>query len=275
MRVICVDDERILMEDTVAMCRELPEVSDVNGFTRPQEALEWLGSHQVDLALLDIDMPEMSGIELTIRIKDLSPDTAVIFLTGYAKYAVDAFAVRATGYLLKPVSKEALAADVAYVFAGRQHKAEQNSAEKQVKIMTFGAFEVYVNGQPVKFQMAKCKELLAYLVDKQGGSVTRAQLASILWEDRPYDRKLQKQLDVYIRSLRDTLSEYEIPQIIEMKRATLRVVPETFDCDVYRFFAGDSDAVNAYRGEYMSSYSWASLTEGVMFWRKNPNTASE
>ena len=270
MRVICVDDERLLMEDTVAMCRELPEIDDAKGFTSANDALEWLDSHSVDLALLDIDMPGMSGIELALRIKDRSPDTAVIFLTGYAKYAVDAFAVRASGYLLKPVSKESLAADVAYVYAGRQ-----KHAVKKVKITTFGSFEVYVDGLQVKFHMAKCKEILAYLIDRQGSSVTRAQIAAILWEDRPYDRKLQKQLDVYIRSLRDTLSEYEITQIIESQRGTLRAVPETFDCDVYRFFAGDPDAVSSYRGEYMSSYTWASLTEGMLYWQYSTKNNKE
>ena len=262
MRVICVDDERLLMEDTVAMCSELPGIHEVQGFTSAAGALEWVDSHRVDLALLDIDMPDMSGIELALRIKNRSPDTAVIFLTGYAKYAVDAFAVRASGYLLKPVSKEALAADVAYVRSGKR-----GSAEQQVKITTFGAFEVYAKGQPVRFPMAKCKEILAYLVDKQGASVTRAQLASILWEDRLYDRKLQKQLDVYIRALRATLREAGIERIFEMWGGGLRAVPEEFECDAYRFFAGDQDAVNAYRGEYMSAYSWASLTEGMMYWK--------
>lgn len=264
MRVICVDDERLLMEDNVAMCRELPEIDEVKGFISAKDALAWLTDNRADLALLDIDMPDMSGIELAIKIKNLSPDTAVIFTTGYAKYAVDAFSVHASGYLLKPVSIEALAENISYVFSQRQ-----SIPKKQVSIRTFGMFEVFVDSQPVKFKMAKCKELLAYLVDKQGSNVKRAQLASILWEDRPYDRKLQKQLDVYIRSLRDSLKEYDIERIFGMRGGNLRVVPEEFDCDVYRFFAGDPDAINAYRGEYMSAYSWASITEGVMFWQKS------
>ena len=49
----------------------------------------------------------------------------------------------------------------------------------------------------------------------------------------------------------------------------LRAVPEKFTCDAYLFFAGDVDAVNAYRGEYMSAYSWASITEGLMFEKHN------
>lgn len=272
MRVICVDDERILMEDTAAMCRELPEVSDVIGFTRAQDALDWFKDNHAELALLDIDMPNMNGIELALRIKELSPDTAIIFLTGYSRYAIDAFAVRAAGYLLKPVSKEVLAKDIAYVSSLRDRSL---GSKKQVTVKTFGAFDVFVDDQPVRFRMAKCKEILAYLVDRQGGTVTRPQIASILWEDRPYDRKLQKQLDVYVRSMRDTLKEYGITCIFEMSRGRLRVNPEEFECDVYRFFAGDPEAVNAYRGEYMSDYSWASITEGALFWRKSPNRTTE
>ena len=263
MRVICVDDERLLMEDTVAMCRELPQITEAIGFTKPKEALEWLKENGADLALLDIDMPEMNGLELAAKIKGVSPDTSIIFLTGFAQFAVDAFQLRASGYLLKPVSKEALENDISYVFSNKRKQLN-----KSVTVKTFGAFDVYVNAQPVNFHLAKSKEILAYLIDRQGGSVTRAELAAILWEDRMYDRKLQKQLDVYIRSLRETLMEYNVSDIVELKRGTLRVISDKIDCDMFRFFAGDTDAVNSYRGEYMSNYSWASITEGKMYWEQ-------
>ena len=50
------------------------------------------------------------------------------------------------------------------------------------------------------------------------------------------------------------------------ERGVLRVDPKAFDCDAYRFHSGDIAAINAYRGEYMSAYSWASMTEGILFW---------
>ena len=100
MKVICVDDERLLMEDTLAMCLSLPEIDEAKGFVWARDALEWTEHNPVDLALLDIDMPDMNGIMLAAEIKNRSPGTAIIFLTGYAQYAVDAFAVRASGYLL-------------------------------------------------------------------------------------------------------------------------------------------------------------------------------
>ena len=133
-----------------------------------------------------------------------------------------------------------------------------------IVMKTFGGFDCLVDGKAIPFRQAKCKELLAYLVDRRGSSVTRAEAFAILWEDRLYDRSMQKQLDVIIRRLRATLLEYGISEILEMKSGTMRIHPELLDCDLYRFLSGDAEAVRAYRGEYMSGYSWAELTEGYM-----------
>ena len=121
-----------------------------------------------------------------------------------------------------------------------------------------------MDGKQVSFPRARAKELLAYLVDRQGSSITRANAFAVLWEDVLYDRPMQKQLDVVIRSLRTTLEEYGVGEILELQRGQLRIRPELLDCDLYHFFDGDIEAVNAYRGEYMSSYPWASLTESYM-----------
>ena len=262
MRIICVDDEPLAVEYTVEQCKLLEGVREVKGFTDAFNALNDLKDHPADIALLDINMPGMDGITLAARIKELRPETAVVFLTAYKKYAFDAYSVHPAGYLLKPVSKETLAAEVEHAC-----KVVPQSPKAHIQINTFGFFDVYVDGRPVSFKLAKAKEILAYLVDKQGSGVTRAELFAAVWEDRLYDRRMQKQLDVYIRSLRETLKEYGIPEIMEMEKGVLRVRPDTFVCDAYRFYSGDSDAINAYRGEYMSSYSWASITEAILYWR--------
>ncbi|MBQ6375089.1 MAG: response regulator [Clostridia bacterium] len=264
MRAICVDDERALMERTVALCRELPDMEEVTGFTRPAEALAWVSENPVDFALLDVEMPGMTGIELAAAIKERRPDVAVIFVTAYPKYAVDAFAVRASGYLLKPVTLEALTADVQHAMSGRHRPLTGH-----VVVRTFGAFDIYVNGNLVEFKLSKSKEILAFLVDRQGGTVTRPELFAALWEDRVYDRGMQKQLDNYIRVLRTNLREQGIEDILEIGRGTLRVRPERFVCDLYLFLEGDRDAAQSYRGEYMTAYSWANMTEGLLTWRKN------
>ena len=269
MNVICVDDEPLAVEYTVNQCRLLPQIGEVMGFTKAGIALEWIEAHPTDVAVLDINMPEIDGITLAARIKEISPQTAILFLTAYKEYAFDAYAVHPAGYLLKPVSQEKLAEELALVC-----KEPPAPTPAHIRVRTFGEFDVYVDGKPVSFKLAKAKEILAFLVDKQGAGVTRAELFAAVWEDRPYDRKMQKQADVYIRSLRETLREYGIPEIVEMEKGVLRVKPETFLCDAYLFFSGDNDAINAYRGEYMSAYSWASISEGALSRRssKNRNT---
>ena len=262
MRIICVDDEPLAAEYTVGQCRLLPGADEVQGFTSAQEALNDLLIHPADVAILDINMPEIDGITLAAEIKKASPQTAILFLTAYKEYAFDAYSVHPAGYLLKPVSQERLAAEVAYA-CGTVHV----SPPSHIQVKTFGSFDVYVDDRPVSFKLAKSKEILAYLVDKQGTGVTRSELFAAVWEDGLYDRKMQKQLDVYIRSLRETLQEYGIPEIMEMEKGVLRVKPETFVCDAYLFYSGDSDSINAYRGAYMSAYSWASMTEAILYWK--------
>ena len=75
---------------------------------------------------------------------------------------------------------------------------------------------------------------------------------------------MQMQLDTIIRALRATLTECGVEQILEMKSATLRVDPACISCDAWRYLAGDPRAARAFRGEYMSNYSWAEQTEGLL-----------
>lgn len=260
MQIICVDDEAPVLAGTVALCEALPQKPQTEGFQSGADALDWLETHDADIALLDIRMQEMDGLVLAKRIKELRPETAVIFLTSHAQYALDAFGVHASGYLLKPTTAQRLADEVAYAMAGR--RVLQNRAH--VEARTFGEFDLLINGRPVMFGRARAKELLAYLIDRQGSYVSRANAFSVLWEDAQYDRSMQKQLDVVIRSLRTTLERAGIGDLLEIHKGYLRILPEKLDCDLYRFLAGERNAIGAYRGEYMSAYGWASLTESYL-----------
>ena len=155
---------------------------------------------------------------------------------------------------MKPVSKERLAEEIDYAL-----NAKKKERAAHVKVRTFGNFDIFVDGQAVVFSRSKAKELLAYLIDREGSSVTRAEAFSVLWEDDFYDRAKQKQMDVVVRSLRTALQEYGISDIFEMRSGSIRVKSELLECDLYRFCEGDIDAVNAYHGEYMLQYSWAEM----------------
>lgn len=264
MKIICIDDEPLILNMTVALCREMPAKPKVCGFSNAADALHWLESHTADIALLDINLPDMNGIELAARIRTADPNISIIFLTGYSEYALDAFRLHASGYLLKPVNKQRLAEEIEHAMHWHSEQNSLSGKRAQVFARTFGEFDLYANGQVVAFPRSKAKELLAYLIDRQGGSITRAAAFAVLWEEGVYDRSKQKQLDVVIRSLRATLKSVGAEDILEMKQGALRICPEKLDCDLFRFLGGDVDAINTYRGEYMNAYSWASTTEAFL-----------
>ena len=264
MKAICVDDAALILDHTISQLKQIRIIDDVHGFTNPNDALAYVRDNQADIALLDIDMPEMNGIALAAKIKNIQPGCAVIFLTAYAEYAVEAFQLHASGYLMKPVSIERLTEEIEYSVSGGR-----SVPTSHITVRTFGNFDILVDGETVSFGRSKAKELLAYLIDRNGASIKRAEAFSVLWEDGEYDYSMQKQLDVIIRSLRSTLKDHGISEIFELKKSTLRIRPELIDCDLYRFLAGDTDAVSTYRGEYMNQYGWATLGEADLSRRFN------
>ncbi len=265
MKAICVDDEGLILARTVSLVEKTRIFDSIESFMDAEEALEYLDMDKADLALLDIDMPGMTGLELAGKMKKKNPDIKIIFLTGYSEYAVDAYAMHATGYLLKPVSYDKLVEELNYALerTGNNSSSKDKKASK-VKVETFGYFNILVDGKLVVFRRNKAKEIIACLVDRRGKFVARKDLFYLLWEDDDYDRAKQKYLDTIIRSLRDTLEEYGISDIFELEKGMMRIVPEKLDCDLYRFLDNDEEAIKSFCGEYMSSYSWASTTEGYL-----------
>jgi two-component system LytT family response regulator len=105
IRAFVVDDERLAVQRLSRLLTETGRVVVAGSATDPHEALEALGGTDVDVAFLDIQMPEMTGLELVER---LNRDIPVIFTTAYDRYALEAFAVNSIDYLLKPVEASRL-----------------------------------------------------------------------------------------------------------------------------------------------------------------------
>lgn len=258
MKVICIDDEYLILQRTVSILRRFPQVRSVEGFLSGDEALEYLKDNSVDAAFLDINMPDRNGLELAQMLRERCDSIELVFLTGYNEFALDAFKVHASGYLVKPVEEYQLLEEIQNI-----ERIKKGRPDQKVNVVTFGNFEVLVDGSMVSFSRTKSKEILAYLVTKKGTGVSRSELASILWEEELYDHGKQKQLDVYIRSLTNTLKEYGIEKIVEKSKGVLRIVPERIECDYYKYLEGDKEAINSYVGEFMNSYSWAEYLKDI------------
>lgn len=133
-----------------------------------------------------------------------------------------------------------------------------------LQIQTFGNFEVFYQGNPVAFSRAKSKELLAYLIDRRGATVTTAEACGVLWEDKEYNFSLQRQFQTVVSDLVKSLKRHKADHLIHRRRNCLSVDVSGLECDFYKLLAGDKKAKEHYNGEYMSNYSWAEMTAGFL-----------
>ena len=128
LKVLCVDDEKLMLQHLVSLCEKATGVEDTHGFDRAKKALSWLKDHSCDLALLDINLPDMDGITLAKMIQELHSETDIVFVTGYPQYAVDAWTVHPKGYLLKPVTKKDLQEELDYILSLRFPRRQVSKA---------------------------------------------------------------------------------------------------------------------------------------------------
>lgn len=119
IRCIAIDDEPFALEQIASYIRKTPFLELTGQFESAVQALGYLQENEVDLMFLDINMPDLSGMDF---VKSLSKAPRVIFTTAYSEYAVEGFRVDALDYLLKPVSYPLFlkAADKARKWFGRE-----------------------------------------------------------------------------------------------------------------------------------------------------------
>ncbi len=259
MNILAVDDEYYALELMKSALKEVAANATVFLCRDVDSALRTAKEQKIDVAFLDIHMPKMSGVELARELKLIHPKINIVFATGFSEYMKEGIDLRMSGYVLKPVTPEAIKTELENL----RNPIEWN-AEKRIKILTFGSFDVFVDSTPLKFERKQAREILAYLVDKRGTSATYAELAAILWEDGEYDRTRQKNLQVYIASLVKSLHAVEVRDLILKNRQGILINTKIVDCDYYRFLEGDTRAINSFTGQYMSAYSWAEFTVGYL-----------
>ena len=156
---IAVDDEPKALEVIERDCRKTSLVDLRATFREPVKAIEFLNREKVDLIFLDINMPDISGIQL---IQTLSARPMIIFTTAYSHYAVESYDLNAIDYLLKPITFERFLAAV--------NKAETLFAMKTKAIVKNDVSEtVFIKSGPQTHHL-KISDIL-YL-QKDGNYIT-------------------------------------------------------------------------------------------------------
>ncbi len=108
MEILVVDDHKIIVEEMIADIEDLNDNYICHGYHSAKEALESAKESHYDVAILDIEMPDMDGLTLARKLIALSPNINIIFATGYGEYALESYELYASAFLLKPVSQRKL-----------------------------------------------------------------------------------------------------------------------------------------------------------------------
>ncbi len=254
MNAIVLDDEKESILLFTSHVIDIPDLS-INVFAKKwEDALDYVSENKVDIAFLDIVMPDINGVDLAERMISLSPSLKIVFITGYSQ-DVDKIKERLGDNLFafcyKPYDEETIRGILA---RAREEK------DSNVVFKTFPHFDMYVNDVLVDFKRAKAKELLALMVDHRGGEVTMDEAITKLWIDKNVDLSKRLYRDAVCR-LRMKLKEYGIEDLVNFNRARLSLNVDGVHCDFWDY--QDRKEV-IFCGEYMRPYEWATEKENQM-----------
>lgn len=250
MIAIAVDDEALMLGALVKAISASEDIREVTKFSDCDAALEFVAENSVDIAFLDINMRGMGGLALAERILGLRPDCKIVFCTGYEEYAIPAFKLHASGYLMKPISAEDVQTEIDNIKGVRQK-------QKLLTVKCFGNFEVYVKQEKLMFKRLKTKELFAFLVDRKGAGMTAKQICAVLFPDDMDDTKNAAYLRQLVMDLKNTLRAVGAESVLRHETPCYRVDTSLIQCDYLTYLETGKPE---FYGEYMMQYSWAEET---------------
>lgn len=209
MKVILLDDEPLALRSLQTQLGKLEEMDIVGCFLNPVEALANIGRLRPDVAFVDIDMPQLNGLDAADRLRHLDPSIEVVFVSAYDEYAIKAFELNALDYLLKPVHPARLAMTVERLSIQLAYKERSAIAERtpdsRIVVKCCPTLNILdANEEPLGWRTAKAKELFAYMLYRRGHPVRKEALLELLWPDAD-EKKGYAQMYTTIYRIRKSL----------------------------------------------------------------------
>ncbi|ENH95979.1 response regulator receiver and SARP domain-containing protein [Gracilibacillus halophilus YIM-C55.5] len=143
-----------------------------------------------DAIFLDISMPQVNGIELAKKIREINPQIPIVFITAYDNFALEAFEVNAIDYLLKPVQLERLQKTMNrlenYIYQQQEHHQSSTHKQDDLWVYVSGTFQLQRPHQQPEFiswRTLKCQELFLYLLHFHDKVISKSEIVETLWHD--------------------------------------------------------------------------------------------
>lgn len=252
MTILAVDDESTSLKKIEGfITKAMPDATSYY-FDSSLAALAKAREEEIDVAFLDVKMPELNGIDLGKYLTELNPHINLIYISEHTDYAFEAMKLHASGYLKKPGSFLEVQKEL-----GSLRFPEISKKYKRVFAFTFGNFELFVDGKPVEFKYKRTKEIVALLVNNRGAQTTNGEIIASLWEDDGDPDKKLSYLCNLRQDLQNTFRKLKLDGIILKQRGSMAIAKDKIECDLYDWLDKKNESKYKYIGDYMNQYSWS------------------
>ncbi|MDD3140302.1 MAG: response regulator, partial [Lachnospiraceae bacterium] len=243
-------------------------------FTSAAHALFEVQNLKPDVVFLDIEMPEMSGLELAEKMIAAGNNMEIVFVTAYDKYALEAFRVNAIDYLLKPLSFDDVLQTITRIKKRRPMSVPSKLSKDKGHIYCFGRLLVYAveSQKAVKWRTSKAEELFAFMLQNLNKEVSKWKITQVLWPECETE-KLNVYLHTTIYKVKKTLLATNIKFDFEFINGRYKLkLPEVYvDTEEFEAITNAEitlstasierfeKAISLYEGNYLeeNNYLWS------------------
>ena len=276
MNIIMIDDEQMALELLEGQLKKIRSDLTIHKFTVFDIHEQRQLLLDADLLFLDIEMPQINGLELLSLISEINPRLQIVFVTAYNEYAIQAFEMNALDYLMKPVQINRLKITMERISAIEKPVKQNNTL--QLKLCN--EFQIETDNMQytaIKWRTAKAEELFLYLLHHKGNTIRKEEILEMLWGDTNNERA-SAQLYTTIYYIRKNILPYSEHFTIKSVQNGYQLLTSNIKTDIYEWEsqalsapAVNRDTINLherimrlYTGDYLESrtYPWA---EGERF----------
>lgn len=234
LTAIIVDDEYYAAEGLKFKLEKLEQVKVLGTYYESKTALEEFVAYKPDIAFLDIELPEMQGLELANIIMEENPSIQIVFVTAYSEYAVEAFELDASDYLVKPVKMNRLKKTIDRL--QQRVKDFDTAPAREIHIGCFGNFSINIDGKEVDiaWRTKKVRELLVYLACSEGKFVSKEKVSEDLWPEMD-PKKSKSNFNITLHHLKKQSEQSGLPILVETIRGRIRLNTDMVTLDLIEF----------------------------------------
>jgi len=211
IKAILIDDERLALFQLEKMLKEFTNLDVLASYMDPAKAIKAAPQWKPDVIFLDIDMPEMNGMQAAEVFQGIYPGVEIVFVTAYNEYALEAFELNALDYILKPAQRNRLVKTISRLEERLGDQVEKPLPSRTAILHTCPALRIERDGQwlQLRWRTAKAQELFAYLLHNRNLFVSKDTLIELFWPDYE-QKKAATHLYTTIYQVRQCLKQTEL-----------------------------------------------------------------